>query len=167
MNYLPSCDLIVFVFMGPVYKIDAAAGRAPPQRLLQCTSKDGQIYLIIITRNEALYFICVAGSCPRHCEEATRTRLLCVGLSVVASHWTSLLVGELPGEWGRCWDQVWTVTCQYCVWGGDWVGTELRSCERRPRQLLALPVITREGRMDVDRRQKDLCWCLVWADGKG
>lgn len=33
MNYLPSCDLIVFVFMGLVYKIDGAAGIVPPQRL--------------------------------------------------------------------------------------------------------------------------------------
>lgn len=33
MNYLPSCDLIVFIFLGLVYKIDAAAGKVPLQRL--------------------------------------------------------------------------------------------------------------------------------------
>ena len=36
MNYLPSCDLIVFIFLGLVYKIDAAAGKVPLQRLSAC-----------------------------------------------------------------------------------------------------------------------------------
>lgn len=65
MNYLPSCDLIVFVFMGLVYKIDDAAGKVPPQRLSAVHKHQrwsnifNKIFNKITARNEVSFFISV------------------------------------------------------------------------------------------------------------
>ena len=45
-------------------------------------------------------------------------------------------------------------TSMLCV--RQWVGTEMKSCKWGPGQLVVLPVIMRKGRMDMDRRQRDV-----------
>lgn len=69
MNYLPSCDLIVFVFMGLVYKIDAAAGKVPPQRLSAVHKQQrwSNIFNNNSKKRGLILHICVPASCLRPC----------------------------------------------------------------------------------------------------